>query len=320
MATTTQSHTIQPKRTFKDSLFRDLFGNSSRKDYALSLYNALTGSAHTDPTRLELTTIEGVLYMGYKNDVSFVLDGDMMLWEHQSTVNPNMPLRGLLYFAQLYRRYLDSTKQSELSTHLVPLPSPRYFVFYNGLEKRPDREELALSDAFVNGSGSIEVTATVLNVNEGNNRAIMDACDELRGYAHLTALYRKLVQQMEPREAMDAAVATCMSDGFLVDYLALRRSEVIDMLLAEWKEEEYREMLRREAKEDGYDEGYGEGKKAGYSAGEKAGSSSGEQKGRDMTQREFLDRAAAAVRSGVMSASTAASVFGFSEERIAAAL
>ena len=150
--------------------------------------------------------------------------------------------------------------------------------------------------------------ATVLNINEGNNRAIMEACDELRGYAHLTALYRKLVKHLEPREAMDAAIATCMEDGLLVDYLALRRSEVIDLLLAEWKEDEYREMIRREAKEDGFEEGFDEGRTKGFD------------EGLSKARKEQLAHVATAVRSGIMSASDAASIFGCSEESIAAAM
>lgn len=254
--------------------------------------------------------------MGYRNDVSFVIGGDTMLWEHQSTTNPNMPLRGLMYFALLYRRYLDSTDQSELSSRLVLLPTPRYYVFYNGTDDRPDREALLLSGSFVNGSGDVEVAVTVLNVNEGQNDGIMESCEALRGYEHLTALYRAFAATMEPRDAMDAAIDACIADSYLVDYLKLRRSEVLDMLLAQWKEEEYRKLLRQEAAEDGYDEGFARGEEEGLTAG----FARGEESARACARAETLEHVAKAVRDGELGLSAAASIFGFTEEEVSASL
>ena len=110
-------------RQHKDTVFRDLFGAEERKGYALSLYNALTGSSHTDTSALQITTLSDVLYMNVKNDVSILIDSRMMLWEHQSTRNPNMPLRGLIYLAQLYSKYLDLFNLSEYSSRRLSLPS-----------------------------------------------------------------------------------------------------------------------------------------------------------------------------------------------------
>lgn len=335
---------VSVNRAYKDTLFRDLFGNPDRKEYTLSLYNALAGTHYVDTEALELTTIEGILYLGYKNDVSFVLAEDMVLWEHQSTPNPNMPVRGLMYFAQLYRRYIDASDQSELSSRRLELPTPRYYVFYNGTSERPEREVLRLSDSFGGRAGDVEVTVTVLNVNEGKNSDIMDACRELRGYAHLTALFREFVATKGPRAAMDAAVDSCVHDGFLVDYLRLRRSEVIDMLLTQWKEEEYHELLRREAYEDAYEEarkevygeafakgrtdgfekgredGFEKGREDGYAKGQEYGLAEGFTRGAEDERARLLERARELVSGGKVSAEAAAAILEISPDELADAV
>ncbi len=210
MEATQQS--FRANRKVKDSVFRDLFGSPERKENALSLYNAINDSSYDDPSQLELTTIEGVIYMGHKNDVSFLLEDELVLWEHQSTFNPNMPLRSLSYFASLYDKYLAKLKLDAYGTRLITLPTPRYFVFYNGTANRPSKETLRLSNAFRNGPGDLEVMATVLNINEGFNRQIMEACDALRGYAHLVSLIRSFGATMNLDDAIHAAVQQCIAD------------------------------------------------------------------------------------------------------------
>ena len=149
--------------------------------------SALAGTSYGDADELELTTLEDVIYMNVKNDVSFVVGDEMALFEHQSTANPNMPLRGLAYFGRLYSAHVERNGLNPYGAKLVELPAPRYVVFYNGAGERPDREVLRLSDAFGGRPADVEVTATVLNVNEGRNAAIMEACEALRGYAHFIA-------------------------------------------------------------------------------------------------------------------------------------
>lgn len=260
------------KRTYKDSLFCHLFGSEQHKGNALELYNALAGTAHADPDNLELTTIEGIVFLGFKNDISFLVGDEMVLLEHQSTHNPNMPLRGLHYFSKLYSKLAEHRKLDIYSPNLLPLPTARYFVLYFGPDDRPDREVLCLSDSFTRGPGDLEVTATVLNCNEGRNAAIMETCETLRGYAHLLALARaNRESSMELDEAVSTAVDRCIDEGVLATYLSEHRAEAKEMLYTIEDEERamriHWEAVDREAREHGLNEGRKQGIEQGRSEG-----------------------------------------------------
>ena len=154
-----------PNRNYKDTVFRDLFGSPERKANALELYNALNGTDYDDPDALELTTLDDVIYLNVKNDVSFLLADEMVLWEHQSTPNPNMPLRGLLYIARLLSAYIDREHLDIYYAKPVQIPTPRYVVFYIGEKERPEREVLRFSDLCAGVDPDVEVTCEVVNVN-----------------------------------------------------------------------------------------------------------------------------------------------------------
>ena len=271
-------------RAYKDSLFCHLFGSEKRKRYALELYNALAGTDYSDPSLLELTTIEGVVFLGYKNDVSFIIGDEMVLFEHQSTYSANMPLRGLRYFSKLFDKYVAVMGLDVYGTKLLRLPTPRYFVLYFGRSARPERQVLRLSDSFASGPGDLEVTATVLNCNEGSNAAIMEACEALRGYAHLLALARGNADSgMDLEGAVSAAVERCIREGALADYLVEHRAEVESMLFT--IEDEERAMrvhwkaVEREARESGMKAGLQEGREAGLQEGREAGLQEGREAG-----------------------------------------
>ena len=153
---------------YKDSLFRRVFGAEDERSarWRLELYNALSGRNHTNPDDLEITTLENVIYIKIKNDVSFLVDSQMNLWEHQSTLNPNMPLRGLFYFAVLYHRHLVNIDEALFTTKLVKIPSPQYVVFYNGNDDAEDVSKLRLSDAFIDfeSQGDFEWTKNVISI------------------------------------------------------------------------------------------------------------------------------------------------------------
>ena len=121
---------------FKDRLFKAIFGrnNTQSKQWRLELYNALRGTNYTNPDDLELNTIENVIYLTMRNDISFLVDSQMTLFEQQSTFNPNMPLRGLMYFAQLYQMHLSRQGKTLFRTSLVKIPNPKFIVFYNSLD------------------------------------------------------------------------------------------------------------------------------------------------------------------------------------------
>ena len=147
---------IHVNKKYKDTVFRKLFGEN--KENALSLYNAVNHTSYTDPDDLEYTTLEDVIYMKYKNDVSFLIDKTLSLYEHQSSYNPNMPLRGFLYYADLYRKLIHRSERL-YSKHLLKIPLPHYIVFYNGSEKYmgEERRTLRLSDAFETDTGGGEL-------------------------------------------------------------------------------------------------------------------------------------------------------------------
>ncbi len=183
-------------REFKSSLFCKLFGESVEN--ALSLYNAVNGSDYTDTEDFVFTTLEDVIYMKMKNDVSFLFDKTLNLYEHQSTYNPNMPLRGFLYHADLYKKLIKKSEQI-YSRYLLKLPAPRYIVFYNGTDRK-----------------------------------------------------------MTLRQAVDRTVDECIKAGVLEDFLSTHRREVSNMLLTEFDEEKYIEMMKSEEREFGMEAGMSE--------------------------------------------------------------
>lgn len=251
------------RRRYKDSLFCHLFGSEERKANALELYNALAGTAHGDPGGLELTTIGDMVFLGFRNDVSFLVGDEMVLLEHQSTRNPNMPLRGLLYFSRLYSKLVDRRGLDLYGERRLELPAPRFFVLYFGRDDEPDRQVLRLSDSFpgtARHAADVEVTATVLNCSEGHNPAIMGASETLRGYAHLLALARANRDAgMGMGDAVSDAVDRCIAEGVLAAYLSEHRAEARDMIWTIEDEERamrvHWECVAREATERGLAQG-----------------------------------------------------------------
>ena len=164
-------------RNYKDTVFRMLF--SDRKNL-LSLYNAVNQSDYKNPEELEIVTLENAIYMGMKNDLAFIVDTNLFLYEHQSTYNPNMPLRDLLYISSEYQKLVDH--RSLYPSILQKIPAPNFIVFYNGTRKKEDRWENLLSEAFehLEGKPNLELRVVTLNINEDHNRELMEQCKILR--------------------------------------------------------------------------------------------------------------------------------------------
>ena len=242
---------------YKDRLFRLIF---HEKKELLELYNAVNESNYTNQDELEITTIEDVVYMGMKNDLSFIIGDEMNLYEHQSSVCPNLPLRGLFYFSSVYKSYIEPVKRKLYSTSQLEIPFPQYIVFYNGTEERPEREELKLSNLFIeNGKGkqpSLECTALVLNVNYGHNKDLMERCKTLKEYAQFIAeIRRNLSYGMKAQEAVEEAVEKCIQNDILAGILRKNRGEIVDSILTEWDEDEYRDYLKEEGIKIGEERG-----------------------------------------------------------------
>ena len=224
-------------RNHKDALFRFIFKNP--KDL-LSLYNALNGTDYTDVSDLTVTTLEDIVYMSYKNDISFILGSEMSLFEHQSTFNPNMPLRGLFYFSSLYKKYVAENNIDIYSSKRAQIPIPRYIIFYNGRQEMPERYTLRLSDAF------------------------MKKCRMLHDYAAFIGLIRDYIsQENDINTAVTLAINQAISHNILKEVLSVHTAEVRDMILTEYNEEQH---IKNE-KNISYDDGFNEGIERGISQG-----------------------------------------------------
>ena len=255
------------RRDHKDRIFRKLFGDPDNKENLLSLYNALNDRDYDDPDMLEITTIDDVIYMGMKNDVSCIIDNHMSLIEQQSTYNPNMPLRGMLYSGQLYDQYITSHDFNRYSGKLIKIPAPKYFVLYNGTGNLPERSVLRLSDAFLvpaDEEGCYEWTAIMLNINYGHNKKLLSACRVLEEYSLFVEKTRThIAAGRSPKIAVELTVDECIHEGVLSNFLKKHNAEVIGMFLTEYDEAETMEMFKREFREDGIEEGRREGLQLG---------------------------------------------------------
>ena len=259
-------------RKHKDSLFRLLFNN--RKDL-LSLYNAVNHTDYENEEDLEINTLENVIYLKMKNDVSFVFNLYLNLYEHQASLNPNMPLRNLFYVSDLLQAII--VDENIYSDTLVSIPTPRFVVFYNGEAKMAERMVLRLSDSFScqEENPELELKVVVYNINKGMNPELLEGCRTLREYMQFVQLFRENLQQYDKETAAKLTVRTCMEDNVLVDFLKKHRAEAIAMCLYEYDEEKHMEMERREHYERGKTEGKREGKKEGMREGIKEGMKKG---------------------------------------------
>lgn len=248
----------EANRLYKDRVFKFIFGNPENKEWTLSLYNAVNGSNYRNPDDIQFNTIEDAVYMSMKNDVSFIILDEMNLWEHQSSFNPNMPMRFLTYGTQLYEKYTATSGYYKFSRKLQRLPKPHCICFYNGTKEQPEQQVLKLSDAF-GGEGDIEVKVKMLNVNYGKNRALMETCQPLREYAWLVDRVREHQRVMQNLEAAVDASIDEMPDSFVIRTLIeAHRAGVKKMFLTEYDEEKMKEQERKEAFADGVDAGVAE--------------------------------------------------------------
>lgn len=248
------------QRNYKDGLFLMIFRNKSS---LLRLYNAVRGSNHTNPEDLAVTTIENVIYMGMKNDVSFIINNQLNLYGAQSTWNPNMPLRGLFYFSDVYQGYIAEHGLNLYSSKRINLPSPNYIVFYNGTKEEPDSKILRLSDSFIKQDGEeacLECTAAMININFGRNQQLMEACHELYEYSYLINQVRVgLHSGLTLPDAIDQAVEHCIAHDILRSFLLRHRTEVTNMILKEFDLEKHIKYEKAESYADGHAAGHIEG-------------------------------------------------------------
>ena len=245
-------------REHKDSLFVDLFyQDETAKKNLLSLYNALHDTNYEDETIIRKVKIDDVLYKNFKNDISCEVNGLVLVFgEHQSTINRNMPLRCLMYVGRAYEQLVDS--KARYRTTLVKIPTPEFYVFYNGEKEQPLEQVLSLSDAFMNPAreNSVELKVKVININSDKAHGILDKCGILKEYSQFISTVRKY---SEEEGAIKKAIKECIEKGILADYLKRKGSEVENMLIAEYSYEEDMQVKQEEARQEGIWQGRREG-------------------------------------------------------------
>ena len=240
------------QRNYKDTVFRMLF---REKENLLTLYNALNKTAYANIDDLEITTLENAVYMNYKNDISFIFDFNLMIYEHQSTINPNMPLRDLIYVTQVLQGRIKD--ENIYSASLIRLPAPQFVVFYNGIDFQPEKQILKLSDAYEKEQEypALELTVSIYNINLGHNTELLEACRLLKEYAQYVECIRTFTTEMSLGEAVENAIDYCIKNGILVDFLSKNRAEAIAVSIFEYDEEKHMKSERKEWLTKGRKEG-----------------------------------------------------------------
>ena len=222
----------------------------SQKEYALQVYNVLNNSNYTNSEDVEITTLENVVFINIKNDVSFVLDNIFNLYERQSTFNPNIPLRSLLYIADLYERMIKEKNLNIYGSKLIKIPTPKCVVFYNGEKEYPDKKILNLSDSFENKSteSDVQIRVTMLNINYSHNKELLDKCEVLRGYSLYNEKFREYnkLEEVNKIEAAHKALDYCIQHNVLADFFKKRRNEVVGMILEYTAEQAEKDMEKLE--------------------------------------------------------------------------
>jgi len=240
-------------RTYKDKLFIDYFSDTER---LIDAYNALTGSNYPPDTEIVITTLDNVLYRSQNNDVAFIIEGRIVvLIEHQSTINENMPLRLLMYICEIYKRLVP--QKLLYSEKLKQIPTPEFYVIYNGKKECPDQMELRLSDAFLLSQNApcLELIVPVYNISKGHNEELLKKSEALYDYAMFVSLVNEFEKGGDEFDAaVDKAIQQCIKCDIMGVYLE-NSSEVRKMLITEWNDEEYREVMREEGREEGLEEG-----------------------------------------------------------------
>ena len=251
-------------RTFKSTVFIMVFED---KKNLLELYNAMTGKHYTDPEQLEINTLENAVYMSMKNDLSFLIDGRLSLYEHQSTYNPNLPLRFLIYISQLYA---GMTRNENLyGTKIVQIPPPEFVIFYNGEKDMPEETPLRLSDMYrlKVKDPKLQLEAVMLNISGSNNSRLKEACRTLKDYAVYTDKIRLYSKKQPLAEAVEKAIDECIAEDVLKDFLTKHRAEAKAMSIFEYDQEKHIRQEREEAWEEGHAEGRASGLKEGRASG-----------------------------------------------------
>lgn len=258
-------------REYKSDVFSMLMED---KENALELYNALNDSDYADPNLIEMHTLDKGVSLSVRNDAAFILDSNLSIYEHQSTVCPNMPVRCLIYFTSIIERLLK--KRNLYGKTLVKIPTPKFAVFYNGSEEQPEQYDLKLSNAFEKSAGSpeLELICRVYNINHGRNGELLDKCSMLKEYM----IFVEYVREYHRKEdydhletAINRAIDRCIEENILRDFLMKNRSEVVKVTQLDYTFDRQLELEREEARKEGWAQGQAEGRAEGREEGRAEG-------------------------------------------------
>ena len=261
MCMTKQTEEKTVKRDYKSRMFTMIYRD---KKELLKLYNAIGQRNYDDPELLTINTLENAIYMSMQNDLSFVIDSRLSLYEHQSTYNPNLPLRFLLYLSDLYEKMIVG--KNLYGSKIIQIPAPKFIVFYNGKEERPEKEVIKLSNSYMTQEEevSLELVVDVLNINVGHNKELLQACKTLGDYSEYVHRVREYAKEMFIEEAVDKAIDECIKEDILREFLERNRAEARAMSIYEYDQEEHIRLER----EDAYDDGRKLGREEGIELGE----------------------------------------------------
>ena len=219
-------------KKYRDSVFRDYFNEPVR---LLSLCNAILDTRYSEVNELKINTLEGIFFDNQKNDISCTIGNTfLVLVEHQTSVNENMPFRCLSYVTELLNN-LVTNKKKLYNKLLIRFPAPRFVVLYDGERAEPLKREMRLSDAFGGDSSSLELVVTAYNINYGLKQPLLEKCRYLRDYSVLVGKVKEGIRLGLSRcEAIGRAVKYCLDSGLMKGYLEKKSQEVFNMLALEW--------------------------------------------------------------------------------------
>ncbi|MFI3214915.1 MAG: hypothetical protein R3Y24_16515 [Eubacteriales bacterium] len=239
---------VSVDRNYKNNIFNMVF---SQREAFLSLYNTVNHSNYTDVNQLEIKILNNAIYASYKNDVSYIIDCTLSLYEHQSTLNPNMPLRTLFYVSS---QLSEMTKDDNLfGTKIIKIPNPKFVCFYNGEKPLQDHIQWKLSESYQKEEEEyqLELIVDVYNINIGHNKEMMATCKMLQDYAVYVNTVRKYANELPLVEAVDKAINECIDNDILTEFLKKNRMEARTMSIFEYDEEKRIQKERQDAREEG---------------------------------------------------------------------
>ena len=254
---------MKENREYKSDVFSMLMEDKAN---ALEVYNALNGSAFTDPEVVEIVQLEKGVSLSIRNDASYIIDMNFCLYEHQSTYNMNMPLRSMIYFVNALDDWLKENGHDLFGRKRIMIPTPHFVVFYNGVEKRQEYEEMRLSQSFYHQmeEPEIELVCKAYNINPQNNQELKRKSTVLAGYTYFVEKVRENQKKnMNLAEAIDAAIEDCIQNHILEDFFRSRKDEVRKMTHLDYTWEKREKLIRKEEYEDGRAAGRAEGRAEG---------------------------------------------------------